>query len=146
VPLVVAGEGPDEPRLRRLSGGADVRFVGWLAPQALAEIRRGAAVVLVPSRCEEAAGYSVLDAYATGVPVLASDRGGLPELVTDGSVLGADDPDAWGRALGELWADPARRGELGERALQRARDRLGEERYYDRLIEMYSELREGEQR
>jgi glycosyltransferase involved in cell wall biosynthesis len=146
VPLVVAGEGPDEPRLRRLAGDADVRFAGLLAPEALADVRRGAAVVLAPSRCEEACPYSVLDAYATGVPVLASDRGGLPELVTDGCVLGADDPDAWGRALGELWEDPARRGELGEQALQRARDRLGEERYYDRLIDMYSDLREGEQR
>jgi glycosyltransferase involved in cell wall biosynthesis len=86
----------------------------------------------------------VLDAYATGVPVLASNRGGLPELVTDGSVLRADDPDAWARALGELWEDPARRGELGEQVLERARDRLGEDRYYDRLIDIYANLRGGD--
>jgi glycosyltransferase involved in cell wall biosynthesis len=144
VPLVVAGEGPDEPRLRQLAAGADVRFEGLLTPAALAEVRRGAAVVLAPSRCEEACPYSVLDAYATGVPVLASDRGGLPELVTEGSVLGADDADAWARALGELWQDQARRSELGAQVLQRARDRLGEERYYDRLMDVYAGLREGE--
>ena len=144
VPLVVAGEGPDEPRLRQLAGGAGVHFAGLLAPEALAEVRRGAGVVLAPSRCEEACPYSVLDAYATGVPVLASNRGGLPELVTDGSVLRADDPDAWARALGELWEDPARRGELGEQVLERARDRLGEDRYYDRLIDIYVNLRGGD--
>jgi glycosyltransferase involved in cell wall biosynthesis len=143
VPLVVAGEGPDQARLRRLAGDADVRFTGLLAPEALAEVRRGAAVVLVPSRWEEACPYSVLDAHATGVPVLASDLGGLPELVGDRAVLRADDPAAWARALGELWADPARRRELGAQALARAHDRLGEDRYYDLLMDVYARAREG---
>lgn len=138
VPLVVAGEGPDQPRLRSLAAGGDVRFTGLLAPEQLAEVRRHAAVVLVPSRCEEACPYSVLDAYATGVPVLASDRGGLPELVADGAVLPAEGAGAWTEALRRLWSDPGERARLGESALERARERFGEERYYRGLIEVYA--------
>jgi glycosyltransferase involved in cell wall biosynthesis len=137
VPLVVAGEGPDRPRLEALAAGSDVRFTGLLTPERLAEVRRDAAVVLVPSRCEEACPYSVLDAFASGVPVLASDRGGLPELVGGEAVLAADDLGAWTEALGRLWAASALRQRRGSEALARARDRLGEDRYYAGLMEVY---------
>ncbi|HWF53442.1 MAG TPA: glycosyltransferase family 4 protein [Solirubrobacteraceae bacterium] len=135
VPLVVAGQGPDEPRLRALAGAAEVHFAGWLPAPELAELRAGAGVVLVPSRCEEACPYAVLEALAAGVPVLASDLGGLPELV--GAGLPPDDVGAWGAALGALWHDGGRRRELGTRALADARARFGEDVYHDRLLALY---------
>ncbi|HEY3725718.1 MAG TPA: glycosyltransferase family 4 protein [Solirubrobacteraceae bacterium] len=138
VPLVVAGEGPDAPRLRSLAHAADVRFTGRLAAGALAELRRGAGAVLVPSRWEEPCPYSALDALAAGVPVLASDQGGLPELVGDEAVLPADQPRRWREALEALWSDPAARAERGAQALERARARFSEQAYYDRLMEIYS--------
>ena len=98
-------------------------------------VRREAAVVLVPSRWEEPCPYAVLDAYAAGIPVLASDRGGLRELV-DGP-LPADDPHPWSAALAELWEDRGERRAQGERALARARDQFGEDRYYERLLAAY---------
>lgn len=138
VPLVIAGAGPDEPRLRRLAAGGDVRFTGLLPQPALADLRRAAALVLVPSRWEEPCPYAVLDAFAAGVPVLASDRGGLPELVGEDATLDAEDIEAWAAALRGLWGDPVRREELGAEVLERARGRLGEERYYERLLRVYS--------
>jgi glycosyltransferase involved in cell wall biosynthesis len=137
VPLVIAGEGPDEPRLRQLAAGGEVRFTGLLSQAALAEIRREAAVVLVPSRWEEPCPYSVLDAFAAGVPVLASDRGGLPELVSADATLPAEDAGAWTAALARLWRDSEERTRLGSDALARARDQLGEEHYYRRLMDVY---------
>ena len=137
VPLVVAGEGPDESRLRALAAGADVRFTGWLDQARLAEVRAGAGIVLVPSRCEEQCPYAVLDAISTGVPVLGSDRGGIPELLPSPSVLPADNRQAWARALGELWRAPAARRDRGEQALARARDWLSAERYYTGLMGVY---------
>jgi glycosyltransferase involved in cell wall biosynthesis len=140
VPLVVAGEGPDRPRLEALAGRSEVRFTGLLTPERLAEVRRGAGVVLAPSRCEEACPYSVLDGYAAGVPVLASDRGGLPELVApEGTVLAAEDQRAWTEALARLWGDAGERARLGAAALARARGELGEERYYRGLMDVYGE-------
>jgi glycosyltransferase involved in cell wall biosynthesis len=131
VPLVVAGDGPDEERLRRLADGADVRFVGRVEPAALAELRRTAAVALVPSRWEEPCPYSVLDALADGVPVLASNLGGLPELV--GDAVAGD----WAGELETLWRDPNLRRERGEAALTRATELFGADRYYDQLMAIY---------
>jgi glycosyltransferase involved in cell wall biosynthesis len=137
VPLVVAGEGPDEGRLRRLAAGGEVRVTGLLSPEALADVRRQAGVVLVPSRCEEACPYAVLDAFAAGIPVLGSNRGGVPELVGPDAALDPEDPQAWGEALRELWSEPQRRSARGEELLARAHDELGEARYYERLLEVY---------
>ena len=137
VPLVIAGEGPDEARLREHARGAEVRFTGRLEPLALRELRRGAAVVLVPSRWEEPCPYAALDAMADGVPVLASDRGGLPEVVGGQGVLEAGDVTRWSDALGRLWRDPVARGTSGESALARARSLFSEDRFYERLMEVY---------
>jgi glycosyltransferase involved in cell wall biosynthesis len=72
--------------------------------------------------------------------VLASDRGGLPELVGDRAVVDPDDRDAWAEALGAIWSMPAReRDELGDQLLSRARGELGEERYYAGLMAVYGE-------
>jgi glycosyltransferase involved in cell wall biosynthesis len=137
VPLVIAGAGPDEARLRTLAAGADVRFAGRLAPGDLARLRRRAAVVLAPSRWEEPCPYSVLEALAAGVPVLASDRGGLPEVVGGGAALPPADPAAWIAALSELWRNPRLRAQRGGEAIGRARDRHGEDGYYERLMRLY---------
>jgi glycosyltransferase involved in cell wall biosynthesis len=137
VPLVVAGTGPDEARLRDLAAGADVRFTGWLEPDALADLRAHAGVLLAPSRWEEPCPYTVLEAIAAGVPVLAADRGGLPEVVGAGQALPAEDAGAWADRLARLWRDPAERGRLGSDALADARVRFGEERFYDALMDVY---------
>ena len=138
VPLVVAGEGPDAARLRRLATGAEVRFTGLLSPAELDKLRRQAAVVLVPSRCEEACPYAVLDAFAAGIPVLGSNRGGVPELVGPQAALDPEDPGAWADALRTLWGDPDRRTAIGNQLLQLARERLGEDSYYPRLTAIYA--------
>jgi glycosyltransferase involved in cell wall biosynthesis len=137
VPLLVAGAGPDEPRLRSLAAGADVRFAGWLSATDLAGARSQAAVMLVPSRWQEVSGYSLLDAMAAGVPVLVSDAGALPELAGAGAGLGPRDVQAWAAALAELWSNPGLRREQGRRALARARDQFGEQRYLERLLAIY---------
>ncbi len=137
VPLVIAGTGPDEARLRDLAAGADVRFSGLLPPEALADLRARAAVALAPSRWEEPCPYSVLEALAAGVPVLAADRGGLPELVGEDATLPATDQIAWSDSLRELWQNPDLRAERGAAALTRARERFGEDRFYDGLTALY---------
>jgi glycosyltransferase involved in cell wall biosynthesis len=136
-PLLIAGAGPDEARLRALAAGADVRFAGRLPAPELAVLRTRAAVLLAPSRWEEPCPYSVLEALAAGVPVLAADRGGLPELVGEDAALPATDENAWAARLAELWQSPRMRAERGAQALARARERFAEDRYYDRLMELY---------
>ncbi|HEY5317645.1 MAG TPA: glycosyltransferase family 4 protein [Solirubrobacteraceae bacterium] len=141
VPLVVAGEGPDEPRLRRLAEGADVRFTGLLARDELARIRADAALVLAPSRSDDACPYAVVEALAAGVPVIASDRGGLPELAGAAGTQRAEDVAAWTHAVARAWSDPADRVARGEEALARARERCHPDVYYEGLMAVYGRSR-----
>jgi glycosyltransferase involved in cell wall biosynthesis len=137
VPLVVAGAGPDERRLRELAAGGDVRFTGWVSADALTDLRREAGAVLVPSRWEEPCPYSALDALAAGVPVLGSDRGGLPELIGAERALPPEDASRWSEALAALWSDPTARAKAGADALAHARARFAEGVYYERLMAVY---------
>jgi glycosyltransferase involved in cell wall biosynthesis len=138
VPLVIAGSGPDEARLRALAAGVPgITFAGWVPPAELDALRAAAGVVLAPSRCEEACPYSVLEALAAGVPVLGSDRGGIPELVGPAATVPADDAEAWRRALAAQWQDPEGRRSRGEAALSSARVQYGEERHLERLLAVY---------
>jgi glycosyltransferase involved in cell wall biosynthesis len=142
VPLVVAGAGPDAPRLVEIAAAAraEVSFPGWLPAAELAALQARAGVVLVPSRCEEAFGFGALDAFAAGVPVIAAPRGGLVELVSagGGTLCDPDDPDVWGEALSALWAAPARRQSEGERALHSAHAAYGEAAALSALMGAYA--------
>jgi glycosyltransferase involved in cell wall biosynthesis len=137
VPLRIAGAGPDEQRLRALADGADVTFLGRLSDDALARERRGAAMLLAPSRADDPCPMAVVEALADGVPVLGGARGGIPELVGEDATLPADDPAAWAAALSALWSDPAARAAAGACALARARERHSPDACYAGLMEVY---------
>jgi len=84
VPVVIAGEGPDEARLRSLaqSRNARVEFVGRPSRALLAELyRRARAVVFAPI---EDFGIIPVEAMASGTPVIANAIGGAAESVVDG--------------------------------------------------------------
>lgn len=143
VPLRIAGAGPEEERLRALAADGDVAFLGQLDGAALAAQRRTAAVLLAPSRFDDPCPMSVVEALADGVPVLASDRGGLPELVggddehAAGIVVRGEDPAVWADALHALWSDPPRRAVAGAAALDRIRSRHAPDVYYETLMGVY---------
>jgi glycosyltransferase involved in cell wall biosynthesis len=138
VPLVIAGAGPDEERLRRIAADSrEVRFLGHVDAAELDRLRRGAALALVPSRWHEPHPYAVAEAMAAGLPVIASDVGGLPELAGAGSVLPPTNIDAWAEAIAALWADPDLRRRRGQEALARARERFSEDLFYERLLNAY---------
>src|SRR5205085_169093 len=84
VRLDVAGDGPDLQRLETLAARhADgrVRFLGRLDADALASVIEDAVAVALPSRWYENQPMVVLEAFGRGVPVVATDLGGTPELV-----------------------------------------------------------------
>ena len=137
VPLKIVGRGPDETRLRRLSGDGDVELLGELDPAELARVRGGAAVQLAPSRCEEQSPYAVLEAMAAGVPVLVSQLGGLPELAGGQASLPPADAGAWAQSLAALWSDPEERRRLGDVARERAWARAAPERAHAALMGVY---------
>lgn len=81
----------------------------WRSPVAnMADIYANAKILLVPSQCEEAFARVVIEAQCNGIPVLGSDRGGVPEAIgMGGLVLRADSSEAdWLQAFSSIIDDP----------------------------------------
>ena len=121
--LVVAGApgwGPDpERQVHALGLDGQVRFVGPVPEADLPALYGGATVFVFPSLWE-GFGLPVLEAMAAGAPVVASDRGALPE-VTGGAALHVDPtPEPLAEALGQVLADAALRDRLRAAGLARA--------------------------
>lgn len=124
VRLQIAGEGPArfdlERRASALGLGESVDFLGWRDD--LPALMARWSIFVQPSR-EEALGITALQAMALGLPVVASDAGGLPEIVehgVTGIIVPSTDVPSLVEALGDLLKDPQRRTELGDAARRRA--------------------------
>ena len=105
--LVIVGDGPERDQLVRLAG-ASVEFRGLVPASEIPSFLNRARALVLPSLCDEAQPRIVLEAYAAGVPVLASRMGGLPEMVIDGEtgyLLPAGSVSHWIHALERLISD-----------------------------------------
>jgi glycosyltransferase involved in cell wall biosynthesis len=112
--LTIAGQGPERARLEALAAGlgvADaVHFAGGLPREAMAALFREADLSLNPSRADNMPN-SVLEAMASGVPVVSSKVGGVPFIVQNGRtglLVPVGDAPAMADALLALLRDPAR--------------------------------------
>lgn len=124
--LVLAGDGferPDLERLARERGLADdVIFLGWVPNAELPRYYQASAVSVIPS-LEEGFGIPAAEAMGCGIPVVASDAGGLPEVVehgVTGYVVPKGNVEALADAIEKLLADVPLRERMGKAARERA--------------------------
>ncbi|WP_127473798.1 glycosyltransferase family 4 protein [Microbacterium sulfonylureivorans] len=117
--LVIAGDGPHREalvlRARELAVGPHVRFVGALPRTQVRTLLDGALAQVVPSRVE-AFGIVVLEGWRSGIPVLATERGGPAEFMTDGIdgvLFDPEDPQELAQLLVRVAADAELRARLG---------------------------------
>ena len=124
--LVLAGGGPEEDALRsRL--GQSATFLGWLGGDALPRAYASADAFLFAS-VTDTFGQVVLEAQASGLPVVAVDAGGPSHLIAHGEtgMLCAADPDALASALVSVTSTPLLAQRLRGGGLAAARERTWE--------------------
>jgi alpha-maltose-1-phosphate synthase len=91
----------------------------------------------------EPLGIVNLEAMACGTAVVASDVGGIPEVVTDGEtglLVPPDDPGALASALNSLLADPGRAEAMGRRGRERAIAEFSWPAIAEQTVALYAEL------
>jgi N-acetyl-alpha-D-glucosaminyl L-malate synthase BshA len=145
--LVMVGDGPDrveaEQEAKRLGVSADVYFLGKL--ESVAPLLASADLFLLPTQ-SESFGLSALEALATGVPVIGSRAGGLPEVVRDGEtgvLCSVGDVEGMARAAIELLRDPARWRAFSTRAASDARERFAMDAVVEQYEAFYARSLEG---
>lgn len=120
--LALIGDGPAAPQLRQTFTGLPVTFTGSLFGEELADAYAAADVFVLPSTTETL-GLVVIEAMASGVPVVGARCGGIPDLIEHGETGLLYDPDTPGDLLGQLRpliSDDALRARLARAARTRA--------------------------
>jgi glycosyltransferase involved in cell wall biosynthesis len=135
--LAGSGEARYAAELRRRFASPRVHFLGFVRPE---EFFSRIDVLLVPSLLQEPFGRIIIEAYAHGVPVIAADRGGIPEIVDDGRTGYLFRPDSveslWG-AIRKYVEDPSLAARTRLAALGKARD-FSTQRMVERYLAVYA--------
>jgi glycosyltransferase involved in cell wall biosynthesis len=119
--LTLAGFGREEHRLRRLAaslGPEGIRFVGRVEPSAMPGLLDGADI-FVNSSVVDNQPVSILEAFASGLPVVSTGTGDIASLVRDGEtglLVPRDDPAALAKAVTMLLEEPDRAAGMARRA------------------------------
>lgn len=152
VRAVVLGEGQDraaaEARCAELGLTDLVTFVGWVAPRDVPAWLAATDVVVAPSRTApdgwaEAQGLAIVEAMAARRPVVATDSGGIGDLVdheVTGLLIGEGHPDELAAAVRRLQDDPALAERLAVAGRQRAVQRYSADASAEAFSTLFSEL------
>jgi colanic acid/amylovoran biosynthesis glycosyltransferase len=149
--FVIAGEGPLREELEDLGTELGVRegmeFRGFLSQADLAKLYAESHVFLHPSEMtsdknQEGVPNSMLEAMATGLPVVATNHGGIPEAVTherQGLLVAERDVDALHAAMCQLAADPEMCYLWGQAASKQVREEFEQRKAIEKLEDIYDE-------
>jgi glycosyltransferase involved in cell wall biosynthesis len=147
--LTIAGEGPLLPELQKLArelGVTDrVSFTGFVSQEQLREIYYRSHIFLHPSQTgrdgnQEGIPNSMLEAMATGLPVFATEHGGIPEAIengVNGVLVPERDDEALARALLNAAQDPGLLSRIGPMGADAVRKKFGLQQQVQRLEEIY---------
>ncbi len=142
--LDVAGDGPFEPRLRRLADelgiSEHVTWRGRVERDAKEGWFSGIHVAAVPSNMWENFPLVALESLVRGRPVVATRIGGIPDIVEDGlsgRLVPIDDPVSLAEALASLLTQPDEAHRMGQTGRARVLERFTPDRHVERLLAVY---------
>ncbi len=142
--IKMAGAGPAEEDLKRAINerklAENVSLMGKLSQRQLAEFFGTGAALILPSLFQEPAPLIVIEAALSGLPVIASNLGGIPEIVEDGIsglLCKPGDADDLANKMELMMDDPALAGKLGNEIRTRAISNYRIETMIDRYLKLY---------
>lgn len=149
IPLRIVGDGPLRSELEERKTHAnlsEICFEGWLPRQQGVQMIAGARFLIAPSEWFEPFGINIIEAFACGVPVIASRLGGLSEIVEDGRTglhFTASDPDELATKINWAWEHAREMEEMGKAARAVYEAKYAGQRNYQLLMNIYIEAREA---
>ena len=145
--FLVAGDGPSRDALRaraaELGLSERVRWLGFRRD--IRDLLAAADLFVLPT-LRDALPTALLEAMAAGLAVVASDTGGIPEIVEApalGRLVPPSDPEALARAIAHLLTHPAERSAMGEVARDHVRARFSTRAWIERLEVVYGRALAG---
>jgi glycosyltransferase involved in cell wall biosynthesis len=142
--LEIAGDGPQRESLvelvRKFRIEKNVRFLGWVEDISAALARWD---VFALTSVEETFPVALIEAMAAGLPVVATEVGGIPEAVVQdetGLMVPPRDKAALAAAILRLADDGELRGTMGRKGWERARENFSEQRMAEEFGALYEEL------
>jgi glycosyltransferase involved in cell wall biosynthesis len=143
VTLKIIGEGPLRKELEaKAAGNPNIRFLGYMSGDALKDEVSSSMCVAYPSECHENNPRGIIEAFALGKPVVASDIGGIPELVKDGKtgyLFPAGNSGALAACLRRVDSDREKLRQMGGLCRELAEQEFSDERHYARLMRLYED-------
>src|ERR1700675_1171801 len=149
-PLIIAGDGPERPRLEALAREFNLNnvvFEGMVHGEKLQKLIAGCSFSVFPSHAYETLGKSILESYAWGRPVIASDLGSRRELVQHGvtGLLYSDgDREQLAHSIQFLFDRPDLIQKMGSAGRDRVKKKQKPDQHKDKLLDLYHRLRSGE--
>ncbi len=145
--LKIAGDGPMEAQLKQDAvqmGLADsIEWAGWLGdPEAVRKFYGSIDVFVMPSR-RESLGVSAIEAAASGLPVVASRFGGIPEIVVHGEtglLIDPEDIEGFGKAIVSLVENENLRREMGIKGRKRVEERFDWRSSIKMMTDIYRQM------
>jgi glycosyltransferase involved in cell wall biosynthesis len=145
IPVHIVGDGPLLAEIERACArpGSRLIYLGSMPRSQVVEQMKSAAVLLVPSLWYEGFPMVMVEALSFGLPIIASQIGGLPEIVQDGHsglLFEPGNPSALLQVLGSFVSDTSRIEAMRKAGRDQFELHYTEQKNYDMLIGIYNEL------
>lgn len=140
--LIMIGDGPLLATLKQQAGSAPVEFTGWQTAPQISEWMRSAALVVFPSEIYEAGPLVILESFACGTPVLASDVGNFTDQVLRGETgehFRSGDAADLADKVTQLFADRSLLPSMRQQAFREYQEKYSPEVSYRMLLDIYQQ-------
>jgi glycosyltransferase involved in cell wall biosynthesis len=141
IQLRILGDGPERAALES-QASPNIIFEGLVSPERVREAMRMAKILVLPSISYDNMPVCVVEAFASGLPVIATRLGSLPEIVADGvtgRLVAPADAAALRETATELLSDPQRLTAMSIAARRRYESHYSPERHLEQLLAIYKD-------